>query len=429
MPLPDPSLHQDLEPQQPLKIQQALVGLRQEAKGIDLRFNLTCHDDSSIEYESLLRHAEGIDITMVKCQTLEKSITSSARFLTLRMTSDTYKTEALTKTAAHFPHVHDLKMILDDGDNLSLPEQLAADLQSFKLLTSLHLKVELYGALDLTALSCLRLLRISSSILVHKLTLPSNIEAFAYGAIGYDNMELSPHLLEHLSTLKHLRRIELKHFNVGDRSDFLQSLPQWLLSLDVRLCVLPEFLGTPHSKLKELRIGRLSKHSTDFSSLTLSALSCTWGMMKSIHRHHLRILKIEWHGSEGHHVKSFTQYTALTDLWIPMRLLTESAMKKASNKQEILHVFPSALKILVLYDPEQEAQNSGSLDFEPFKHLRSLGLPSSSTMIDPLKLPIFLHTIAVKKSLIAAQSHALHALRRSTWVVPMTDIDSGLGLG
>lgn len=379
-----------------------------------LRLNVHIPSNTSIDWCSILAHVEGVDMQLARCLALDKSITSSARFLTLRMKAHECEITSLERGASHFSHIRDLRIVFE-GPDKSLPEGLRLGLEYFKQITALSLKLNLHGDLDLTRLDSLGSLHISSGTARHGLILPENVLSFVFEAARMDFPKLSPALLAQIGSLKHLVSMKLKYFDLKTHSNILGHLSASLLSLDVRRCLLPESIGPPRGQLEKLHLED-AQYTPQGDTMDLrafkhlTALSCTWAVLKKTHASHLKALHLKAHYIEfasdfepRQIVSSLNHFESLTELWLSVPLLTEDAIKQVRQENGILKVFPSALEILVLHDPYNQVLDGHSWDFIPLKRLRCLGLVHSfrRSGVHHEKLPARLHTIAVREDSVA----------------------------
>lgn len=129
-------------------------------RGIHLELNIQPSDSPSIKWDHMMQLSIGVDIEMRRCLDIDYSITLSARYIALHMTSDEDSDETFGIVAARFPDVDDLHLVLEEGENERHPPDLGLKLASFEHLSSLTLQVQLLDDMDLTMLGSLRMFTI-----------------------------------------------------------------------------------------------------------------------------------------------------------------------------------------------------------------------------------------------------------------------------
>lgn len=387
--------------------------------GIELKFNLQIRHDSTIEWAPVLELVEGVDITMGRIQAFDKDVTSSARFVTLRM-STVYDDEtgcmtiheddstALRKIGAQFPHVRDLRLVFDNGGNTSPSSGLHLNLGHLEKLSKLHT------------------LHIRSDIFPSALQLPKNVQSLEIEGSKFLAATLSSGLKDHLHSLQHLTSMQISGFHLRYGSHLLRWFPSSLLSLDVGSCRFTGSLGKPHQGLTEIHVQNLGNDTGLLSELHLQVQSSPWAMLHTTHANHLRRLYISSAHTPSAAAHDFKDFESLSELWLPINILTDGAIRHAETKGGLLKVFPLTLEVLVLSD-SQDVDRRG-WDFSPLKHLRSLGLQYVAMELSRSKLPSFLRTIAVSDSWAAQLRNTLSGHQGFLHIVVMHMHEWGRGL-
>lgn len=403
---PDPHWHEEFMSDMqriPFQFKRFAESVPGHFKFIDsLRLNILINHHSSLNWNLVLKHVEGVDIAIETCRRIPHSVQYPARFLTLHLDAHDCQPTHFEMVAAKFPHVHDLRLkITDNQDNFCRPN-FGIILKPFSWMTSLSIVLKRLAQLDLSNLNQLHSLRISSELYSEALELALSaslrslaIESQEKRISQFPILNLTRALRAHLDTLEQLQSIEIRNCRLQvHEGTVLQFFPARLISLNLQESAMMEnlLLGDPHGNLRELRLKILTSGALP-SLPRLQVLSCLGTPPALNHPDHLRVMWIDSLVDCNNSIASLTQFSSLTELWVPVSVFTQEARNSLTSTHKALEVLPPTLDILVLGGDALNCLNR-HWQLKCLKRVRFLGLHTNLKIVSAT-LPPFLHTLAV----------------------------------